>query len=456
MVRSSEPLVARVVGVLFVLGALLGVVSLLLPHPAVSNDGAIVVVSAVAAVTGCACVTLSRLIPPALVHLTVAASSVLICTAIYLSGVASGLYSTMFVWVALFSAYFFPRRSALLHLGWLLACYAVVLVLVEDAAGFSPLTRWLLTAIALAVTSTLTSWLVSRRRAAEERSQRFFELSHDMLCTVDADGYLVELNPAWEDTLGHSRGELRSRPLLELVHPDDRTRAMAEAARAFQGEEARAFETRCRAKDGTWRWLLWSAAFSPQQGVVYARATDVTDRKLLETERQELLEELEAAARTDPLTGVPNRRWLADELDRELARAGRQGLDLCAAMVDLDHFKRFNDRHGHPAGDALLRDACSKWMAVLRAGDFLARYGGEEFIVLLPDCSLDQAQEAIERLRAATPAGQTCSAGVASWDGHESAEALIARADAALYAAKTGGRDRTTVVGGDGELASAA
>jgi diguanylate cyclase len=167
--------------------------------------------------------------------------------------------------------------------------------------------------------------------------------------------------------------------------------------------------------------------------------------KQLEAEREELIRALHEQTRKDPLTELPNRRWLDEELPRELARASRAGVDLCAAMIDLDHFKQFNDDHGHPAGDRLLHASAEQWRSALRASDFLARHGGEEFVVLLPDCSLSDARAVIERLRAATPLGETCSAGVACWDREEPAESLTARADAALYQAKADGRDRTVV-----------
>jgi diguanylate cyclase (GGDEF)-like protein len=159
-------------------------------------------------------------------------------------------------------------------------------------------------------------------------------------------------------------------------------------------------------------------------------------------ERAGLLARLEAVARTDDLTGLANRRSWDEELPRELARAQRSGQAVCVAMVDLDRFKRFNDELGHQAGDRLLKEAAATWRAELRATDTLARYGGEEFAVLLPACEPAQALSLLERLRAATPAGQTCSAGVASWNGAEGADSLVARADAALYEAKSAGRDR--------------
>jgi diguanylate cyclase (GGDEF)-like protein len=155
-----------------------------------------------------------------------------------------------------------------------------------------------------------------------------------------------------------------------------------------------------------------------------------------------LYHEVGRLARTDALTGVANRRAWDDELPRELARSARSGQPLCVALLDLDHFKAYNDRHGHQAGDRLLKAAAAAWQGKLRKTDLLARYGGEEFAVLLPDCGLDSAMEIAERLRTAQPEG-TCSIGVAGWDGREAATRLVARADQALYAAKEGGRNRS-------------
>jgi len=161
-------------------------------------------------------------------------------------------------------------------------------------------------------------------------------------------------------------------------------------------------------------------------------------------ERAELLRKLGLLARTDELTGLANRRSWDEQLHRELARAARNGSPLSVALLDLDHFKTFNDEHGHQAGDALLRDLAGAWTACLRATDVIARYGGEEFALAFPAWPPEAALRAIERLRnAAAAQGQTCSAGLVQWDGHESAESLVGRADAALYAAKGAGRDRT-------------
>ncbi len=155
-----------------------------------------------------------------------------------------------------------------------------------------------------------------------------------------------------------------------------------------------------------------------------------------------LLEEL---TRIDPLTGAANRRHLEHELARERSRAERTRAPLSVAFLDVDRFKAFNDRYGHPAGDDLLQDLVAAWGEILRPVDVLARFGGEEFVVLFPGSDSDACEAAVERLRGLVPNGQTCSAGVATLLPDETAGALIERADRALYAAKHGGRDRTVV-----------
>ncbi len=161
----------------------------------------------------------------------------------------------------------------------------------------------------------------------------------------------------------------------------------------------------------------------------------------VEAEREVLVARMEAMARTDELTGLANRRALDEEIRREVARARRMGHQVTLAMLDLDRLKDYNCRHGHLAGDMLLREAAIAWRIEIRQSDFIGRYGGEEFIVILPDCSSASASDVIERLRAVTPDGQTVSGGIATWNGSESAESLLARVDRALHAAKHTGRD---------------
>ncbi|WP_242624776.1 GGDEF domain-containing protein [Krasilnikovia cinnamomea] len=157
---------------------------------------------------------------------------------------------------------------------------------------------------------------------------------------------------------------------------------------------------------------------------------------------QQQAERLRELAEQDPLTGLPNRRTWDSALPAALVRAGRDGTPVSVAIIDLDHFKAFNDRHGHQMGDRLLKEAAAVWADGLRDGDLLARYGGEEFVALLPDADETEATRVLDRLRRRTPMGCTFSAGLAIWDGRESGEALLHRADRALYRAKAAGRDR--------------
>ena len=156
---------------------------------------------------------------------------------------------------------------------------------------------------------------------------------------------------------------------------------------------------------------------------------------------------------TDELTELPNRRAFTHRIDEELQRARRYKSSFCVAMLDLDHFKRVNDTYGHIAGDEILRKYANNILSVLRRSDMVARYGGEEFAIIFPNTSIEEAQQALEKVR--TRAVKTAvehngdiirapsfSAGLVLCDSSESSEALISRADEMLYAAKEKGRNR--------------
>ncbi len=160
-----------------------------------------------------------------------------------------------------------------------------------------------------------------------------------------------------------------------------------------------------------------------------------------------LLDRMSHLAQEDGLTGIANRRTLDEALPVEFARARRSGQPLTLVMMDLDHFKRYNDRRGHAAGDALLRGAAQAWLKQMRPTDLLARYGGEEFTLVLPACTADQAAQLVDRLRPLMPDRQTFSAGVATWEATETPTELLQRADRALSLAKKGGRNRTMIAG---------
>ena len=342
---------------------------------------------------GLLCWRFARRIPIGATHLILASTVALTGLMIYESGIAAGQYGAVFVWAMLIGGYYFPRRVAVVHLFWLLGVYAVTLALVESTAGYSPLSRWLFAAVSLSMVTVLTSAIVARRARADLRARRFFDLSHDMLCTANMEGYFVELNSAWERSLGYTDDELRAAPFVNLIHPDDRERSQAEAAGLFEGNGTIGFENRYLAKDGSWHWLRWSSTLDSNESLIYGRATDVTELKRVESEREDLLVEVEILARSDPLTGLPNRRALAEHLPREMTRARRAGTSLCLAIIDIDQFKAYNDGQGHLAGDAVLRECAVAWDSKLRGEDTIVRYGGDEFLIVLPDCTLEQAVE---------------------------------------------------------------
>jgi two-component system cell cycle response regulator len=177
------------------------------------------------------------------------------------------------------------------------------------------------------------------------------------------------------------------------------------------------------------------------------------EKKRLKEANKRLLLELDSLSRTDALTGVPNRRAFDQALPREIARARRHGDGLGLAILDIDRFKQVNDTHGHQGGDEILAAFARVVASALRAGDQVYRYGGEEFVVVLPCADAQGAIQAAERIVAAvakapmpvaaTSIPITTSVGV-SWllNSDASGDALVGRADAAVYEAKRTGRNR--------------
>jgi diguanylate cyclase (GGDEF)-like protein len=165
-------------------------------------------------------------------------------------------------------------------------------------------------------------------------------------------------------------------------------------------------------------------------------------RLTLQREREELLGELQATATHDQLTGLPNRRAWDDRLGREMRHAVVAQQPLSALAIDLDGLKRINDTHGHLQGDRLLQRCAHAWSGTLRQGDYLARLGGDEFLVLLPGSAQDVAGQVAGRMLGAVPFNQTCSIGIATWDGEEAAYELVHRADQGMYSAKAAGGGR--------------
>lgn len=209
-----------------------------------------------------------------------------------------------------------------------------------------------------------------------------------------------------------------------------------------RGQVMGAFRVACRRRH----------AFDPEDFEVLKRCADMT---AVAVETQRLLLATKRLAELDGVTGVYNRRHFRVLLDQEVERARRSGRPLSLAMIDIDHFKRFNDTHGHQAGDEVLRHVAQLASRVLRRSDAVARYGGEEFVVLLPDAAVQDALAVAETIRAEVeknpltlagmirPLHVTVSLGVASFPADAiNGLALVAVADRGLYQAKSRGRNR--------------
>lgn len=171
----------------------------------------------------------------------------------------------------------------------------------------------------------------------------------------------------------------------------------------------------------------------------------------LELERRN--QEWKEASLRDALTGLHNRRFLFEWMEKQLAQARRTGQSLAVVLIDLDHFKTVNDQAGHDAGDQVLQEAAARFLAGVRGADVVARYGGEEFLLALPDTDLDAAQILLGRIlegfrthpMAGWPHPVTFSAGLTGLTAEDTVKSLFHRADLLLYEAKNGGRNRIVV-----------
>lgn len=282
---------------------------------------------------------------------------------------------------------------------------------------------------------------VSRRRA-------LFEHERDGVAILSADGAVLEANPKFSEMLGYSLEELKD---MRITDWDSRFTQDDLKSRIGQiGQEGKLFETTHRRKDGS----TYSAEVSVSraewnhQTFVLTLIRDISDRKATEAQLKRL-------ATTDSLTGVLNRGAWSEAAAQLAALARRYRHPLSMLSLDADHFKRLNDRHGHPAGDAVLQALARALKDNLREPDVLGRMGGEEFAIASPETDVDGAMALAERLLQAVRALRvphdqdtlefTISIGVAVLqpDSQESLESLYKRVDAALYEAKGSGRDRS-------------
>jgi diguanylate cyclase (GGDEF)-like protein/PAS domain S-box-containing protein len=273
---------------------------------------------------------------------------------------------------------------------------------------------------------------------AEAQIGRLFEMTSDLLAAISLDGRFTLLNPAWEELLGWSIEELKAHPMQELVHPDDLEQTLAlTLAGHHRPAQFVNFTNRYRHRDGSWRWLLWSARCDGEAW--YAAAKDVTDRMWLE--RQAL---------HDPLTKLPNRLLLMDRARQAVARLRRSNGPIALLFIDLDRFKAINDNLGHAVGDHLLISVSERLAEMLRDSDTVARLGGDEFVILAEDLESDAealavAERVLHALEEPFQVGSAevsmlASVGVSiTHDPEAEPEDLLREADVAMYRAKGAG-----------------
>ncbi len=303
-------------------------------------------------------------------------------------------------------------------------------------------------------------------RESEVRFRLLAENGSDVVTMHDLSGRVTYVSPSCERVLGFVPEELQRMTPFAIVHPEDSERLRRHLDALIRGEPVTAISCRMLHKSGRHIWLetMWRSIASHDGKIVrlQASARDITERKEYERQLEEAQRKLtvqqdrlmdanmrlEALATQDGLTGLKNRRAFEERTRDEISRARRANRPLSVMLLDIDHFKQFNDSFGHPRGDDVLREVARHITRSLRDTDFAARYGGEEFAILLPDTEREGAHQLGERLRASIEAGQwidrpiTVSLGVGSISTDVVVlEALIEQADRALYRSKQNGRN---------------
>mgnify|MGYP000598573214 CR=1 FL=1 len=306
---------------------------------------------------------------------------------------------------------------------------------------------------------------VRERTKALEDSLRFmesiFQSIQDPFIIVDREFKIIKANEAYAQLKGIPTKELLGRPCYEATRGRSSVCADCVVEKTFRSKDPCAKEKAVEV-NGHEHWVeiytypVLDARGQVSHVVEYVR--NATERKRGEEERKRLIKELEELSRTDALTGLLNRRGLIDRLQYELRRAERYGTVTSLVLVDMDHFKDINDRFGHKGGDRVLQEVAKGLLQMVRTADIVGRYGGDEFMLILPQTSLQGAQELAERIRLSIaqsrlPVGEglyaqsTVSIGVASFAGQVDVDTLLERIDSALYASKKLGRNRLYVLG---------
>jgi len=302
--------------------------------------------------------------------------------------------------------------------------------------------------------SDITALAAARDELRKEQARLESALDGSSVALWDTDlrTKRVYLSEAWSAIIGAPRGEITTTTdeLVGILHPDDVDavkRASVEAVKGLRSNYA--LEHRVRTRAGEWRWIISRGRVTERDAS--GRAVRMIGTNVDITERRRLEEAIQSAAQLDVLTGLANRALFDERLKLAAARCRRQGGQIAVLYLDLDNFKQVNDSLGHAAGDTLLKDFAVRLRQSVRATDTVARFGGDEFVVLLEDVkesgnALSVAEKIIADARQPLSIEgreivATASIGIAYGTGLDE-ENLVKRADAALYQAKGGGRDR--------------
>ncbi|MCX8085885.1 MAG: diguanylate cyclase [Rhodocyclaceae bacterium] len=288
-------------------------------------------------------------------------------------------------------------------------------------------------------------------KESEERFRTIADYTWGWEYWEGPSGEILYCSPSCEELTGYAVHEFVAQPrlLYEIIHPDDRP--LMEAHRTDVGHvHDGAINFRIRTKDGRLRWIAHGCrAVRGRDGRFLGRRASNRDI----TELKEAEEKIRQLAYFDTLTGLPNRRLLIDRLAHALAQAKRFARSMAVMFLDLDRFKQINDTLGHAAGDALLQAVAQRLSGCVRSGDTVARPGGDEFVIVLSEISQPQdaalvAEKILAAFAAPVPVGQhqlsiTTSIGIAVYpvNGPDDVEALMKKADMAMYAAKEAGRN---------------
>jgi diguanylate cyclase (GGDEF)-like protein/PAS domain S-box-containing protein len=295
-------------------------------------------------------------------------------------------------------------------------------------------------------------------RALRESEAKFHGLVDQPLVGIAIllDGRFSHVNPKLASIFGYSVDELLQLGPLDVAVENERPRVVEHLRKGLAGEtkDTPVIYLGLR-KDGAQVHIEMATSPMSVAGkpALIAVLTDVSERVRAEAKVHTLNARLQEMATRDALTGLFNRRYLEDCLERELIRAARQDCPLSVIMADLDRFKAVNDTYGHQAGDEVLREFARLLKMHARGSDIHCRYGGEEFLLILPDMAEETACERAEQLRMALAAAPiaagtssirvTASFGVSTFPRHgKTGDELIAAADEALYAAKESGRNQ--------------